>query len=103
MTRTLPSACLFAFSLLLALPSGAEEAHSTPTEDNIRLESPSERQGVPQSRRYLVRSGGGCVAGAILGSVIPGLGNVVGCAVGALGGWMVTWLQQPEDFLDDEP
>lgn len=32
-------------------------------------------------------SGIGCATGAVLGSVLPGLGNVVGCAVGGLLGW----------------
>ena len=29
----------------------------------------------------------GCVAGGVLGSVIPGFGNVIGCAVGGFIGW----------------
>ena len=29
----------------------------------------------------------GCAAGAVAGFVIPGLGNIIGCAVGGLVGW----------------
>lgn|GEM_PF-3892142 len=30
-----------------------------------------------------LRRGAGCLGGAVLGSVLPGLGNLIGCAVGA--------------------
>jgi hypothetical protein len=33
------------------------------------------------------KTGIGCAAGAVLGSVAPGLGNVVGCVVGGLVAW----------------
>lgn len=29
----------------------------------------------------------GCATGAVAGFVIPGLGNIIGCAVGGLVGW----------------
>lgn len=29
----------------------------------------------------------GCVAGGVLGSVIPGFGNILGCAAGGFVGW----------------
>ncbi len=30
---------------------------------------------------------GGCVGGAVLGSVLPGLGNLIGCTVGGVIAW----------------
>lgn len=30
----------------------------------------------------------GCVAGGVLGSIIPGFGNVIGCAAGGFVGWL---------------
>lgn len=30
----------------------------------------------------------GCVAGGVLGSIIPGIGNVIGCAAGGFAGWL---------------
>jgi phage tail tape-measure protein len=33
------------------------------------------------------KAGLGCAAGAVLGSVVPGVGNIVGCVVGGLFGW----------------
>lgn len=31
-------------------------------------------------------SGGGCVGGAVIGTVVPGIGNIVGCGVGLVAG-----------------
>ncbi len=31
----------------------------------------------------------GCTGGAIVGSIIPGLGNAVGCVVGGFVGWLI--------------
>ena len=33
------------------------------------------------------RTGTGCAAGAVLGSVVPGLGTAVGCVVGGFVAW----------------
>ena len=33
------------------------------------------------------RAGTGCAAGAVLGSVVPGLGTAVGCVVGGFMAW----------------
>ena len=32
----------------------------------------------------------GCATGAVLGTVVPGLGNLVGCMVGGFIGWWVS-------------
>jgi len=34
-----------------------------------------------------LQAGGLCMGGAILGSVVPVLGTIAGCAVGAVAGW----------------
>ena len=36
------------------------------------------------------RTGTGCAAGAVLGSVVPGLGTAVGCVVGGFVAWWRT-------------
>lgn len=41
----------------------------------------------------------GCVAGAMVGFVVPGLGNIVGCAVGVAVGW---WSHSSSDEQVDE-
>ncbi len=94
-----PSALLL--SLLLLGPVQAAPPPTPHEADTSSAESPLEptAEDTP-GRRYLWRAGGGCVAGAIAGTVVPGLGNAVGCVVGALGGWLVTWLQTPDDPLD---
>jgi hypothetical protein len=33
------------------------------------------------------KAGLGCAAGAVLGSAVPGVGNLVGCLLGGLIGW----------------
>lgn len=38
----------------------------------------------------VIDASAGCLAGAALGSVLPGLGNLIGCAAGGLAVW---WLR----------
>src|SRR3569833_198480 len=47
----------------------------------------------PEEKNHAMRTGragsGGCVGGAVIGTVVPIFGNLVGCAVGGLAGWRV--------------
>ncbi|MBI3776007.1 MAG: hypothetical protein HY273_10720 [Gammaproteobacteria bacterium] len=36
-----------------------------------------------------VDAGAGCLGGAALGTVLPGIGNIIGCAAGAASVWWV--------------
>ncbi len=38
------------------------------------------------TKTYL-RVGGLCMGGAVVGSIVPIIGNIAGCAVGAVAGW----------------
>ncbi len=48
--------------------------------------------------RTLVKTGGGCLGGALLGSVIPIFGTAAGCVLGGLAGW---WFSDDTDEDDD--
>ena len=102
MTRTPPKRVLPLLIALLGAPAFVQAADEPPAAEDTGA-SPLEDGETPGSlRRYAVRSGGGCVAGAIAGTIVPGLGNAVGCVIGAVGGWLFTWMQEPEDLLDDD-
>ena len=51
-----------------------------------------------------IKAGGLCVGGAILGTFIPILGNIVGCAIGATAGyfWGKTPAENPEPIATIE-
>jgi len=53
----------------------------------------------PNSTGVYIKAGGLCVGGAILGTFIPILGNIVGCAIGATAGYF--WGKPPAK--DPEP
>jgi len=99
MTRT---ASKHAFLLLALLTTSAlaQTTDGAPTDAPGTLATATEAEAPGELRRYAVRSGGGCVAGAIAGTLVPGVGNAVGCVIGALGGWLLTWMQEPDDLLD---
>ena len=47
--------------------------------------------GMPQSQNSAwVSAGAGCLGGAALGTVLPGIGNLIGCFVGGASAW---WLR----------
>ncbi len=98
MPRTPPKRAIPLFLALITVPA------VTQAEDTPLTTATADDTATPSGdlRRYAVRSGGGCVAGAIAGTIVPGLGNAVGCAIGAFGGWLFTWMQEPEDLFDDE-
>lgn len=42
----------------------------------------------PETRQFpYAQTGKGCAAGAVLGSVVPGLGTAVGCVLGGFVAW----------------
>ena len=43
---------------------------------------------------------GGCVGGAVLGTVVPIFGNLVGCAVGGIAGW---WFSRDRHTATERP
>jgi len=43
---------------------------------------------------------GGCVGGAVLGTVVPIFGNLVGCAVGGIAGW---WFSHDRHTATERP
>ncbi len=56
--------------------------------------------GEPSSdtTRTLVKAGGGCLGGALLGSVVPIFGTAAGCVLGGLAGW---WFSDETGDDDD--
>ncbi|MCG8380729.1 MAG: glycine zipper domain-containing protein [Gammaproteobacteria bacterium] len=60
-------------------------------EQAIHPESPTRgQQGDDRSivEKHPIISG--CAGGVLIGSIVPGLGNAVGCVVGGLMGWLVS-------------
>ena len=55
------------------------------TEAAAELAATDEEEGIP-----LLGVGAGCGAGALLGSVVPGLGNAIGCIAGGVIGWFMS-------------
>lgn len=62
-------------------------AWSTETETAMNGVSLAEENADDQSLRTGIAVTGGCVGGAVIGTVIPIFGNLVGCALGGLAGW----------------
>jgi hypothetical protein len=52
-----------------------------------------------ETKDVMVRAGGLCVGGAIIGSFVPVIGNLVGCAVGSVSGW---WLAKRKHKRETE-
>lgn len=84
----------FAASLQPLYGAEAESAALTPTLTESPRESRPLRTGLAVS--------GGCVGGAVLGTVVPIFGNLVGCVLGGFTGW---WLgrDQPVVATDRPP
>lgn len=68
--------------ILFSVPLLAD-SHTTATTESL-VSSDSEKTIIEE---YPIISG--CTGGAIVGSIIPGLGNAVGCVVGGFVGWLV--------------
>jgi hypothetical protein len=77
---------LLAVFTAAGLASGAARANGDDAvANNTRLsyaQPSSSAPGFPYKQ-----TGTGCAAGAVLGSVVPGLGTAVGCVVGGFVGW----------------
>lgn len=72
----------FCWALSALNGAQAESAHASPPPANLSQEIASR----PGLRAGLAVSGG-CVGGAVIGTVVPIFGNLVGCALGGLTGW----------------
>src|SRR3569623_257954 len=78
---------LYLYQLLASLlpPVYGEGAATAPPSAALASE--------PKENNHAMRTGlavsGGCVGGAVIGTVVPLFGNLVGCAVGGLAGWGV--------------
>lgn len=85
MNATTSSACLLFCYLLASQPAFALD---NPTDLNPALlpgtEAPS------NVTRPWVSAGAGCLGGAALGTVLPGIGNIIGCIAGGASAW---WLR----------
>ncbi len=65
-------------SLALCLALALAPAHAALADDD----SDTNNTG-----QVLVKAGGGCVGGALLGSIVPIFGTAAGCVLGGLAGW----------------
>lgn len=86
---TLPALLLAA--LLTAVPAAARAqppADTTEVSTEIATPKQPEAGDTADAGAHPVRDSSiGCATGAVLGSVLPGLGNAVGCVVGGVLGW----------------
>lgn len=56
-------------------------------EEGTVPEASTEKAGEGHALRTGLAVSGGCVGGAVLGTVVPVFGNLVGCALGGIAGW----------------
>lgn len=90
------------FCLLLSMPlSFFSSAHGDETERGVPApaalsEDAASDHVVPTSLAVT----GGCVGGAVLGTVVPIFGNLIGCAVGGIAGW---WFSHDRHSAADRP
>lgn len=89
--------CLYLFLAASLQPLyGAEDGRTTLTP--ALTESPRESRPL----RTGLAVSGGCVGGAVIGTVVPIFGNLVGCVLGGFAGW---WFgrDQPTVTTDHPP
>lgn len=88
---TVLAIALLASSAVLAQDtSPSDEAFEASSElvSEVSFEPASEAEEGTGGNGWAIT--GGCVGGAVLGSVVPGLGNLVGCAAGGLISWFIS-------------
>ena len=82
MNATTASACLL---MCYLLTSQSAVALDNPTELTPTLMTDAES---PSSTTHpWVSAGAGCLGGAALGTVLPGIGNIIGCIAGGASAW----------------
>ena len=84
MNATTASACLL---MCYLLTSQSAAALDNPTELTSTLTAGAELP--PSATHPWVSAGAGCLGGAVLGTVLPGIGNIIGCIAGGASAW---WL-----------
>ncbi len=86
MNATTASACLL---ICYLLTSQSAVALDNPTELTPTLMAGAEPSS--STTHPWVSAGAGCLGGAALGTVLPGIGNIIGCIAGGASAW---WLQR---------
>lgn len=86
MNATTASACLLMCYLLASQPAVALD---NPTDLNPALMPGTE--STSNISHPWVSAGAGCLGGAALGTVLPGIGNIIGCIAGGASAW---WLRR---------
>lgn len=86
MNATNASVCLLTSCLLCSQIALAEEK---PPDIVPALMAGAELS--PSTARPWVSAGAGCLGGAALGTVLPGIGNLIGCIAGGASVW---WLRR---------
>lgn len=90
---TCKSLARFMLILALLLPCLGQAGHGDPLpKTDLVTHETGQQRGVHRG----IAVTGGCVGGAVLGTVVPIFGNLVGCAAGGLAGWWFSRRQGPD-------
>lgn len=84
MNATTASVCLLIYCLL--------SGHSAMALDNPPDLTPTLMPGTeppPAATHAWISAGAGCLGGAALGTVLPGIGNILGCIAGGASMWWI--------------
>ena len=94
MHNSKPFAYVYLILSLLLQPEARGEEKTTPV-------AFTENSGESRTLHTGVAVTGGCVGGAVLGTVVPVFGNLVGCALGGVTAWWLARDRQPK--IDPPP
>lgn len=88
-----PFACAYLILALLLQPDASGQELGAP-------ESAAGQNGENRTLHTGLAVTGGCVGGAVLGTVVPIFGNLVGCALGGVTAW---WFARDKPPKADPP